>query len=178
MGLRGPRGAHRSAARWSSAAGQRLAAGRGAPSSSQTAGSPGAGSPAKQGVAGYRAVGGAVVLVSRTIPVRGGRASVRLRCTAPVACRGRLTLEVSSFAKAARRSRRAIAIATVRFSISGRRTATLELRLDAAGRTDLRAARGRLHAGLAIGVFAPDPPRRRTYAVKLVRQHIRRVKHG
>jgi hypothetical protein len=130
---------------------------------------------AKQGVAGYRAVVGRVALLSRTIPVRGAVARVRLRCIAPVACRGRLVfaVRVRVRAKAARRSR-TIAIATAPFSILRGRTATIALTLDAFGRTRLSAVRGHLRARLAIHVAVPDPPVTRTYAAKLVLQRVRR----
>jgi hypothetical protein len=134
-----------------------------------SAGSPSGASPqAKQGVGAYKAAGG-VVLVGRRVPVRRGRARVVLRCTAPVACRGRLTLRLAlgAKAKAARRSR-TVTIATAGFSITPGRTVTVKLRLGAAGRSRLHANRGRLDTSLGIHVLAPDPPRTRAYAVELV----------
>ncbi len=135
-----------------------------------SAGSPPGVSPrAKQGVGAYRTAGGGVVLVGRRVPVRDGRARVVLRCTAPVACHGRLTLRLAleTRARAARRSR-TVTIATAGFTIPPGRTATVKLRLDTAGRLRLHAARGRLGANLAVRVLAPDPPRTRVYTVKLV----------
>ncbi|HWX44896.1 MAG TPA: hypothetical protein VNY52_06205 [Solirubrobacteraceae bacterium] len=130
---------------------------------------PGTSSPSAQGgVEAFKAVGGAVVLVSRSLSVRSGRATVRLRCAAPVACRGRLVLTIAPRARAARRAK-AIAIAGAPFSISRERTATTGLRLSAVGRTDLNAARGGLYASLAIHVAVPQPSSARTYVVKLVR---------
>ena len=143
------------------------------PAGTQTqppAGSPPGASPqAKQGVGAYRAAGGGVVLVGRRVPVRGGRARIELRCTAPVACRGRLTLRLAivARAKAARRSR-AVMIASAGFLIQPGKTVTVKLRLDAAGRSHLHADRGRLGVSLAVHVLAPDPPRTRAYAVELV----------
>jgi FG-GAP repeat len=132
------------------------------------AGSPPGVSPrAKQGVGAYRAAGGGVVLVGRRVPVRGARARVVLRCTAPVACRGRLTLRLAPRARAARRSP-TVTLATASFSIPRGRTASVKLKLDAAGRSRLRADRGRLGASLAIRVLVPDPPRTRAYVVELV----------
>jgi hypothetical protein len=149
--------------------------GAGGPSST---GGPSVNNSAGQGVGAFKAAGGTVVLVSRSLPVWSGRATVRLRCTAPVACRGSLTLAltVSARAKAARRTR-TVVIASARFSISRERTIAIRLRLDAAGRLKLRTARGRLHARLGIHVSAPDPRGVRTYAVKLVRERPRQVKH-
>ncbi len=134
------------------------------------AGSPPGVSPrAKQGVGAYKAAGSGVVLVGRRLPVRRGRARVALRCTAPVACRGRLTLRlaVATRGRAARRTR-TVTIATAGFSIPPGRTVTVKLKLAAAGRVRLQADRGRLGADLVIHVPAPDPPRTRAHAVELV----------
>ncbi len=128
---------------------------------------------AKQGVGAYRAAGGGVVLVGRRVPVRSGRATVVLRCTAPVACRGRLTLTLGVAARAARRSR-TVTFATASFSIPHGRTATLKLRLDAAGRLRLRAGHGRLGGSLAVHVLTPDPAGTRIYAVALVSRVVHR----
>ncbi len=122
---------------------------------------------AKQGVGAYRGAGGGVVLVGRRVPVRSGRARVVLRCTASVACRGRLTLRLAPRARVARRSS-TVAFATVNFLIPAGRTASVKERLDATGRTRLHADRGRLGASLTVRVLAPDPPRTRAYAVELV----------
>ncbi len=123
---------------------------------------------AKQGVAAYRAAGGGVVLLDRRIQTRIGRARVKLRCTATVACRGRLTLTATAIARAARHARAAIAIGKVGFSIPQNRAITVVLRLNHVGRVRLRAGRGHLSASLTIHLPAPDLPRARTYAVKLV----------
>jgi hypothetical protein len=135
-------------------------------------GAPGGGASAKQGVEAFRAVGGGVVLLGRTIRVHNGRAAVRLRCTAPVAsCRGRLRL-VAAIARAARRSP-TTTIASVGFSIAHRRSVTVGVTLDAAGRRRLKAGRGSLRASLTVRVSAP---RRAThvYRVTLARRVRRR----
>jgi FG-GAP repeat len=142
----------------------------GAQTQTSTGGSPAADDPSpKQGVAAYKVVGGGTLLVGRRIPVRGGRAKVELRCTAPVACRGRLTLTVGVRANVARRSRTAT-IAKASFSIPRGRTAPVELTLDRAGRARLHAGHGHLRASLTVRVIAPDPPGTRTYVVKLASQ--------
>jgi hypothetical protein len=141
-----------------------------------TGSSSGAGAQANQGVGAFKAVGGGVVLLGRSLPVRGAHVKVRLRCTAPVACRGRLVLTVRLGARAARRAK-PVTIGAIRFKIARERAATVTLRIDAAGRSDLSVAHGKLRATLAIHVSAPDPPRVRAYAVKLVRRRARLVKH-
>ncbi len=80
----------------------------------------------KQGVAAYTAAGGGVVLVGRRLDVRGGRVRVVLRCTAPVACRGRLVLRLVPEARAARRSP---TVAAAGFSIPGGHTRAVQLTL-------------------------------------------------
>ncbi len=152
--------------------GGQTSGGGGTPPGTQTqttAGDPSGGSSPKQGVEAYRAEGGEVVLVGRRLPVRGRRVQVVLRCTAPVACRGRLTLTLAAEvrARAAQRFRR-VTVAKAGFSIPRGRTVTVTLTLSAAGRLRLRAAGGRLGAGLGVRVLVPDPPGTRTYAVKLV----------
>ncbi len=129
--------------------------------------SPGTSPSANQGVAAYTAAGGGIVLVGRRLPTRNGRATVKLRCTAPVACRGRLTLAVRARARAAKRSR-TVPIGKAGFAIARGRTVTVKLTLAAAGRSRLRAGRGHLAASLAIHVVVPDPSGTRAYAVKLV----------
>jgi hypothetical protein len=149
------------------------------PPSTQTqspaAGPLAASASAKQGVEAYKAASGGVALVSRRVLVRDGRARVKLRCTAPVACRGRITLSLGVRAKAARRSK-TVTIARAGFSILPGGTATVQLKLAPAGRSRLHAGRGYLGAILAIRVMTPDPPGARTYAVKLVSQTPRRSK--
>jgi FG-GAP repeat len=126
---------------------------------------PGASPRAKHGVAGYRATGGRVLLVGRRILVRGGRARVRLRCTAPIACRGRLTLTLVEV-RGRRRSR--MTIGTIPFSIPSSRISTVKFELSAAGRLLLRVDHGRLKAALRILKSSPGSRQRRTDTVRLV----------
>ncbi len=136
----------------------------------QTAGggsSDAAGSTPKQGVAAYQVAGGGVALLAKRLLTAGGRARVKLRCTATTTCRGRLTLTLAPQARAARRSRTAT-LAKGSFSILHARTVIVMLRLDRPGRSRVRAGHGYLHASLAIHVVAPDPPRTHVYVVKLV----------
>jgi len=130
-------------------------------------GSPGAGGAAQQGVAAYQAEGGAVVLLSRRLPVRGSAARVRLRCAAATTCRARLVLTVAVWARAARRSR-AIRLATRGFSLEAGATVTVALPLGRGGRARLRAGRNRLRASLTVRLLAPDPVHTHAYAVTLV----------
>ena len=123
---------------------------------------------AKGGVAAARAAGGRIVLASTRVIVRGARARVKLRCTAVVACRGRLTLGVRT--KGRRRSR--ATIGTAAFSIAPGRTSTVGFRLNVSGRRLLSAHRGRLAASLTIIKSFPGASRRQTHAVQLV---LRRV---
>jgi hypothetical protein len=130
---------------------------------------------AGQGVAAYKALSGTVTLVGRHIAVRNGRASIVLRCTATVTCRGQLTLSSRPRprAQAARRGG-TVTLATAGFSISAGHTTIVKLALRRAGHARLAGAHGRLHANLAVRVAQPDPVRTRRYAVTLVRQRPRR----
>ncbi|HXB65432.1 MAG TPA: hypothetical protein VNV42_11215 [Solirubrobacteraceae bacterium] len=165
------------------------------------AGAAGAGAPPKQGVGAFKAAGGTVVPVGRSFPVRGHRAAIKLRCAAPVACRGRLTLALVlrantgprrslrtsvapgtaaadatvSGTTAHRRLAKLATIATARFSIRRERTVIVRLSLHALGRVALRLAGGRLPVRLTIAVSAPAPARARGYTVRLVH---RMVKHA
>jgi FG-GAP repeat len=129
---------------------------------------------AKQGVEAFKAAAGRVVLLGSTVSVRrNGRAAVRLRCVAAVACRGTLTLAVRG--RGARGRSKPIVAATARFSIAPGAASTVPLALSVAGRSRLRAARGRLRANLAVRVSAPEPAGTRTWAVKLVSRKTRRA---
>jgi hypothetical protein len=131
-----------------------------------TATSPAATTPAKQGVAGVKAARGRVALVSATVIVqRNGWARVRLKCIATTICRGALKLTVRI---KGRKRARTISVGVARFALSPRRTSIVKLELDAAGRSRLRTAHGRLGARLVILVSSPGPNGRQTHAVRLV----------
>jgi hypothetical protein len=162
-------------------------AGSGSPTGSTASGSSSAtttsgalgGPVAGQGVAGFKTTGGDVMLVSRRIRVRHGHALVELRCSAPVACRGQLTL---SFRTGGRSHPRAAldpraALVGARFTIRAHRTSTVRLtlghailaRLDATGGQQPHSARNpRPRVLLAVRESSPSRPPRRVYAVQLL----------
>jgi len=130
--------------------------------------SPSTTTSAKQGIAGTKAAGGRVLLASATVIVRrNGRAQVKLECAAAVTCRGNLRLTLRVRVKGKRRAR-TIGLGTARFVIAPGRTSIVEPALGSAGRSRLRAAHGRLAAGLAIAVSSPGPSSKQTHAVRLV----------
>ncbi|HSZ70318.1 MAG TPA: hypothetical protein VK756_08140 [Solirubrobacteraceae bacterium] len=154
-------------------------AGGGSPAGSTTPGSGatttpgGRGAPtAGQGVAAFNAVGGDVELVSRRIRVRYGRALVELRCAAPVACRGQLTLSM----RRGGRLRHGAALASTHFAIRAHAISTVRLALGHAALARLSANDGRPHSArtprppvlLAVRESSPSRPPRRVYAVRLL----------
>ncbi len=129
---------------------------------------------AGQGVAAFKASRVRVALVDAKVPVgTRGWARVKLKCIAPVPCRGKLTLAL----RRGRATRRTRMIATGTFSLRAGRTAPVKLLLREPERLTVGAALGlagaagaRLGAALTIGVSAPRGAPKRTYAVWLVAQ--------
>ncbi len=109
-----------------------------------------------------------VSLDGSTIGVQGGgTAGVKLTCTGTGACTGKLTLTAREAAKKSKKSKAEV-IGTAAFSLSAGSTATVKLTLDAAGRSLLKADRGKLSASLAIFKSSPTPSQANTDSVRLV----------
>jgi hypothetical protein len=126
------------------------------------------------------AVTGSVSLADTRIATkRDGRAEVELKCAGTGRCSGKLTLSVRTqgmFEKRGRSGRggqrrsKTTTIGTTTFSISPGKTTTVDVKLNAAGRTLLRADHGHLGASLAILELTPNPANTQTKDVQLVQQ--------
>ncbi len=160
-------------------------AGGGSPAGSTTSGNGGGtttsggsgGATAGQGVAAFKAGSGDVTLVSRHIRVRHRHALIELHCSAPVACRGQLTLSVGTGG----RSHRGTALSSARFAIRAHSTSTVRLALGHAILARLRPSTtgGRPHGArnrrprvlLAVRESSPSRLPQRVYAVQLLARH-------
>jgi hypothetical protein len=125
----------------------------------------------------------AVSLLGKSAKVRGhARAAVKLGwkgATGTVVCRGKLTLSVKVKLKGAAAERtgakryKTVIIGAASFSILPGKTKLIAVRLNAAGRSRLRAAQRRgLAARLTILVSTPGPRRALTHAIRLVLQRV------
>lgn len=113
---------------------------------------------------------GGVSLAGSTIDIQsGGAAAVKLTCTGAGTgtCHGKLTLIVKKGKKTQSKTTR---IATATFSISAGKTATVELKFNAAGRALLDAPQGRLSATPTILKSSPAPSQTHAENVQLVRE--------
>ena len=119
---------------------------------------------------------GSVSLAGTSVTVQGdGIALVTLNCLGVASCRGKLTLTAKIAAskpksKGRKQPARTATIGTVGFSIAGDETNTVQVKLDAAGRTLLSTDHGRLNASLALLELAPGPENTQTVPVRLA-QH-------
>lgn len=105
-------------------------------------------------------------------------ALVKLNCLGIASCHGKLTLTAkSTVGRKGKKQARTVAVGTMSFSIPGDETKTVQVGIDAAGRTLLKADHGRLGASLAILELAPSPMNTSTKTVQLVQQktHGKRV---
>jgi hypothetical protein len=115
-----------------------------------------------------------VALASARITARGAAGvAIRLTATGTGTCRGKLTMTVKRKDRGKqRRSRRSkrqtIGMAT--FSIPPGKSATVELKLNAAGRALLKAGHGRLSARLRILKLSPAPSQTHSDGVHLVQR--------
>jgi hypothetical protein len=121
------------------------------------------------------AAAGSVSLDGSSITVqRGGETRVRLACTGTGTCAGKLTLTVKVRSKGSRGGKRddpkTTTLGTATFSIPAGRTATVELELNAAGRSLLGTAHGHLSATLAVLKSSPAPSQTHTEIVQLEQQ--------
>jgi hypothetical protein len=98
-------------------------------------------------------------------------AAVKLSCTGADTCSGKLTLTTRSTIKKGKKPKAVIAtIGTTAFSLPAGRTATVEVKLDAAGRALLGAGHGRLSAILTVLKSSPAPSQTQTENVHLTQQ--------
>jgi PKD domain len=112
---------------------------------------------------------GAVALLGANISIgANGAGTVRLSCTGTAACGGRLTLTVKI--KGRNRRVRTVTLGGASFSIAPGATGTITLKLNAAGRSQLRAAHGRLRAILTIVKSSPAPAVTQTRGVQVRRK--------
>jgi hypothetical protein len=96
-------------------------------------------------------------LLSSGIAIKSGHvALVKLACKRSQGCTGKLTLSATrTTRKGGKHVSRNIRIGTAKFSIADNARVTIKLSLDAAGRTLLSAAHGRLNARLSIVELGP-----------------------
>ena len=129
---------------------------------------------------------GAVSLAGTRIATRkDGRAAVELRCTGTATCHGKLTLTVKTqgmfeqrgrSGKGGKKRSKTTTIATAIFSIPPGKTTTIDVKLNAAGRTLLNADHGRLSATLTILKSSPTPSQTHSEGVSLVQQKATRAR--
>jgi PKD domain len=113
---------------------------------------------------------GTVVLLGTRISIgASGAGSVRLSCTGTGACSGRLTLTL----KGKHKRTRALTLGSASFSIAPGTNGTIALKLNAAGRSRLRAGHGHLSAALIIVKSSPAPAITQTRNVQ-VRQKLKK----
>lgn len=92
---------------------------------------------------------GVVKLLSHTLKLRHGVASVDLRCQGAGSCDSEMQLTEQVSTRAHGKRRRTLVIGSARYSISAGRTTTIHMKIDAAGLAALKRARGNLAATLA-----------------------------
>jgi len=114
-----------------------------------------------------------VSLAGRRLAVRRGRARLVLARAGTARCAGRLRLTVRVRRGHGRRGSKTVRIGATGFAIAAGRTATVQIRLTAAGRALLKSRHGKLGARLAIVRLWPAPAVARTAAVRLAQSHRR-----
>jgi hypothetical protein len=114
-------------------------------------------------------VGGVSLNSTRIATARDGKAALKLRCTGTGTCGGKLTLTAKTKGKGKKKTNTET-IGTATFSIPAGKTATIRLKLNAAGRALLGAHHGRLSASLTILKSSPAPSQTHTESVRLVLQ--------
>jgi hypothetical protein len=112
---------------------------------------------------------GTVTLLGANISIgANGAGRVKLSCTGTAACGGRLTLTVK--VKGKNKRVRTVTLGGASFSIAPGATGTITLKLNAAGRSQLRAANGHLRAILRIVKSSPVPAATQTRGVQVRRK--------
>lgn len=120
---------------------------------------------------------GVVSVVGSTITVKSsGGTAVKLTCTGNTTCVGKLTLTAKITTKKGRKKHaRVETIGTASFSIAPGATATVSVKLNGSGRTELSAAHGHLSATLAVVKTSPGPS---STASKTIRLTLQKAKKG
>ena len=139
--------------------------------SGSTAGGTGAGSQtAAQGQPAALGTASSARLATGTLPVRHGRATVRLRCLGPATCRGTLKVAVRLAAHSRGHSLRASLrlIGRANFAIRAGQTVSIKVALNTTAKRLLKTAHGKLKALLTLFGSATDPGRPRTERVWLL----------
>jgi hypothetical protein len=112
-----------------------------------------------------------VSLVSHVITVqRNGRAAVKLSCMGKVKCAGSLKLTTKTRPRKKRHPGKTEIIAISKFAVAPDTTAIIELKLNAAGRSLLKAAHGRLGASLTVMESSPAPSHIDKQSVRLTQR--------
>jgi subtilisin family serine protease len=114
------------------------------------------------------------ILLTTTLPVRRGRATVKLRCLGPSGCRS--TLKIAVRLPAAHPKGGA---ARPRLQLAGRaivalragQTRSIQVMLNATARRLLKAAHGKLTAFVTISATGIDPVRHRVERIRLLERH-------
>jgi PKD repeat protein len=111
---------------------------------------------------------GEITLLGAGIPIAtNGTGAVRLACAGTATCTGKLTLTVKIKGRGKHARARTVTLASARFSIAPGATGSVALKLNVAGRAQLRAQHGRLGATLTIVKSAPAPQTTRARIVQL-----------
>lgn len=116
-----------------------------------------------------------------TIAVQSsGAAAVKLTCTGTGTsmCTGKLTLTVKTKGKGRKKHSKTTTIATATFSIPAGKTATIELKLGAAGHALLAVDHGWLSADLTVLKSSPAPAQTHTENVQLVQRKAVKARRG
>ena len=112
---------------------------------------------------------GTVALLGANISIgANGAGAVKLSCTGTAACGGRLRLTVK--VKGKNKRVRTVTLGGASFSIAPGAIGTITLKLNAAGRSQLRAAHGHLRAILTIVKSSPVPAVTQTRGVQVRRK--------
>jgi hypothetical protein len=122
------------------------------------------------------------LLGKRATVQKRGRAALKLTgkgAGGAVTCRGRLTLAVKVKLKGnSKRRSETVSLGVASFSIVSGRAKLVTVKLNAAGRSRLQAAHGRLAARLTILVSTPAPRRTLTRTIRLVLQRVTRPRQS
>jgi subtilisin family serine protease len=113
---------------------------------------------------------GTDILASRTLPVRRGRATVKLRCLGTATCRSTLKIVVRLAAHSSDNSgrKRLQLIGRANFAIRAGQTGSIKVTLSSLARRLLKAAHGKLKALLTIFRSSKDPSLPRIERVRLL----------
>jgi hypothetical protein len=119
--------------------------------------------------AGTASGAGIEVLASTKLPVRGGRAIVKLRCLGPTTCRStlKILLRLASYSAGGTLEKRLRSIGRATVTVRAGQVKSVGVELSSTARKLLKAAHGELKALLTI--FGPG--RHRSARVRLLEHH-------